>query len=181
MRRALAIALIPAVAMLTLAGFDILREPGPLQPVETALDIAEKLLLVAAIGAVAWATFALRELREEQLALRDRIELVSSRGEAWRTARSSEIAAFSDAIGAEFRSWELSAAQQDVAVLLLKGVSMKDIARARHTSEATIRQQAQSLYRKAGLSGRAEFAAYFLDGLVCRAEEHRGPEPSGNA
>ena len=48
---------------------------------------------------------------------------------------------------------------------MLKGVALRDIARLRQTSETTIRQQAQGVYRKSGLSGRAELAAYFLESL----------------
>lgn len=173
MRRALTVALIPAAAMLVLAAFDILREPAPVEPAEIALDLAEKLLLVAAMGAVAWAAIGLRDIREEQRALKDHVDRTLARGEEWRAARSSEIAAFGEAIAREFDAWNFSPAERDVAGLLLKGVSMKEIALARNTSEATIRQQAQSLYHKAGLSGRAELSAYFLDSLFSDAGERQ--------
>lgn len=174
MRRALTVVLVPAAAMLVLAGFDLLREPGPVDPVETALDVAEKLLLVIAMGSVAWAVFGLREMREEQHALRDHVDRAVARGEEWRVARSGVIAAFGNAISDEFRAWDLSPAECDVAALLLKGASMKEIALARHTSESTIRQQAQSLYRKAGVSGRTELSAYFLDSLFSDVDERHG-------
>ncbi len=56
-------------------------------------------------------------------------------------------------------------AKQDVALLLLKGFSHKEIARLRETGEATIRQQAGAIHAKADVGGRAGLAAYFLDGL----------------
>ena len=56
-------------------------------------------------------------------------------------------------------------AEGDIAGLLLKGVPLGEIARLRRTSQTTIRQQAQAVYRKSGLSGRAEFAAYSLESL----------------
>jgi hypothetical protein len=52
-----------------------------------------------------------------------------------------------------------------------------DIARLRGTSETTIRQQAQSIYRKAALRGRAELAAYFLDAVF----EAHAPAPEAQA
>ena len=55
---------------------------------------------------------------------------------------------------------------------MLKGVSARDIAHLRRTSEVTIRQQAQGVYRKSGLSGRAELAAFFLESLF----EPPGPQ-----
>ncbi len=45
----------------------------------------------------------------------------------------------------------------------MKGLSMKEIAAIRNTSESTVRQQATSIYRKANVHGRQEFIAYFLE------------------
>jgi DNA-binding NarL/FixJ family response regulator len=53
-----------------------------------------------------------------------------------------------------------------VALLLLKGLAHKEIADARETSERTVRQQSLAIYRKAGLSGRAELSAFFLEDLL---------------
>ena len=40
------------------------------------------------------------------------------------------------------------------------------IANLRATSERTVRQRAKDVYRKAGLSGRAELSAFFLEDLL---------------
>jgi hypothetical protein len=61
-----------------------------------------------------------------------------------------------------------------VAHLTLKGLRLKDIARARNTSDRTVRQQAQAIYRKAGLDGRTDLSAYFLESVLGAAE--LGPE-----
>ena len=61
---------------------------------------------------------------------------------------------------------------------MLKGMSLKEIAIARDTSEATVRQQAQAIYRKSGLSGRAELAAYFLESLFEEAEDAARGKPA---
>ena len=57
-------------------------------------------------------------------------------------------------------------AEREVALLLLKGLSLKEIAQVRSTSERTIRAQAQSLYGKAGVTGRAALSAFFLEDLL---------------
>jgi DNA-binding NarL/FixJ family response regulator len=57
-----------------------------------------------------------------------------------------------------------------VALLLLKGLSVKEIAAVRATSERTIRTQARSLYSKAGLTGRAALSAFFLEDLLAPIE-----------
>ena len=50
--------------------------------------------------------------------------------------------------------------------LLLKGLSLREIAQLRDTSERTVREQARSVYRKAGINGRASLSAYFLEDLL---------------
>lgn len=79
------------------------------------------------------------------------------------------------AIDAQFERWGLSSAEREVALLLLKGLAHKEIADVRGTSEKTVRQQALSAYRKAGLTGRAELSAFFLEDLLLpSAEDRRG-------
>jgi len=53
-----------------------------------------------------------------------------------------------------------------VALLLLKGLSFEEIASVRDTKEKTVRQQASSIYRKSGLNGRHEFAAWFFEDFL---------------
>jgi len=48
-------------------------------------------------------------------------------------------------------------------MLLLKGLSFKEIAALRITLEKTVRQQASSIYRKSGISGRHELAAWCIE------------------
>jgi DNA-binding NarL/FixJ family response regulator len=50
--------------------------------------------------------------------------------------------------------------------LLLKGHGHKQAAALTGRSERTVRQHAVSIYHKAGLSGRAELAAFFLEDLL---------------
>lgn len=69
-------------------------------------------------------------------------------------------------IAAQFQTWELTASEQEVALLLLKGLSFREIAEIRDTLEKTVRQQASSIYRKAGVSGRASFAAWFIEDIL---------------
>ena len=66
----------------------------------------------------------------------------------------------------QFQEWELTKTEQEVALLLLKGLSFKEIASVRDTLEKTVRQQASSIYRKSGLSGRHAFSAWFIEDLL---------------
>lgn len=70
------------------------------------------------------------------------------------------------AIDEQFDRWHLSPAEKEVGLLLLKGLSHKEVAEARAVTEATARQQARAVYKKAGLSGRHDLAAFFLEDLM---------------
>ncbi len=56
-------------------------------------------------------------------------------------------------------SESLTPAERDVALGLLRGWSVSRIAKARSTSRRTIANQAQSIYRKLGVTSRLELAA----------------------
>lgn len=94
------------------------------------------------------------------------VAVAQADAERWRREAGALLRGLSDAIDRQFTAWALSQAEQEVARLLLKGLSHKEIAVVRGSSEATVRQQATALYRKAGLAGRAELAAFFLEDLL---------------
>ena len=95
-------------------------------------------------------------------------DLRASEAEArrWRTEAQHALEGLGAAIDREFAKWSLTDAERGVALMLLKGLSHKEIATQRGTNEGTVRQQALAIYRKAGLSGRSSLSAYFLEGLV---------------
>ena len=74
-----------------------------------------------------------------------------------------------DEVTSAFETWRLTAAERDIAKLMLQGLRYKQIAFERGTSERTVRQQAQVILRKAGLDGRADLAARFLGPLGQRS------------
>jgi DNA-binding CsgD family transcriptional regulator len=84
----------------------------------------------------------------------------------WRSEAQELLRGLGAAIDRQFDRWGLSPAEREVGLLLLKGLSLKEAAEARQTSERTVRQQALAVYRKAGLAGRAELAAFFLEDLL---------------
>jgi len=70
------------------------------------------------------------------------------------------------ALDEQFERWGLTSAQREVALLVLKGLSYKEVAELRTTAEHTVRNQALAIFRKAGLAGRAEMAAFFIEDLL---------------
>lgn len=91
----------------------------------------------------------------------------------WRRARSvarnadQALQEYLDGLGQKieesFNRWDLTQAEKRIAIMLIKGKSLKEIAEFCHRSEGTIRQHAVAIYKKSGFAGRAELAAYFLD------------------
>ena len=167
---------VAALAIIALSVVDLIHE-GVFDTVTVALEFADSAVMVSAMGAVAWVVHGLRDLRDVQSALANNLARAMARGESWRAARQVEINALGQAIEVQFQTWNLTPAEIDIAGLMLKGASLKEIALARDTSEATIRQQAQSIYRKSGLSGRTELSAYFLESLFHTAEDQRTRGP----
>jgi DNA-binding CsgD family transcriptional regulator len=104
--------------------------------------------------------------REQTLAVVRDLEVARLQGQRWRHEARTLIKGLGDAIDEQFKLWNLTEAEREVALLLLKGLSLKEIAQIRATSERTIRAQARALYAKAGLSGRAALSAFFLEDLL---------------
>lgn len=73
---------------------------------------------------------------------------------------------YSEVIYQQFGQWKLTKSEQEVAMLLLKGLSFREISGVRETKEKTVRQQASSIYEKANLEGRHEFSAWFLEDFM---------------
>jgi DNA-binding CsgD family transcriptional regulator len=122
--------------------------------------IAGALLMTAALW-VRWS----RAERTLSIAQRT-LDAQQAERDAWRASAELALRNLSAAIDAQLVRWELTAAEREVALLLLKGKSHKAIAYETGRSERTVRQHAVTVYQKSGLGGRAELAAYFLEGLV---------------
>lgn len=86
--------------------------------------------------------------------------------ELWQQESRKYLNGLSNAIDQQLSRWKLSAAEKEVAFLLLKGMSLKEIAEIRRTAEKTARVQAMAVYSKSGLAGRSELAAFFLEDLL---------------
>jgi DNA-binding CsgD family transcriptional regulator len=83
-------------------------------------------------------------------------------GEHMRRARRE----FAQVMQEQFEAWRLTRGEQEVALLLLKGLSLKEIASVREVREKTVRQQASSIYGKTGLDGRHALSAWFLEDFL---------------
>lgn len=138
-------------------------------------------VIAMALAAIGVAGLAVRLVRARRDMTRLRASLATAREDAerWRRETADLLAGLGAAIDREFDRWGLTPAERDVGLLLLKGLSHKEIAGLRSVSERTVREQARALYKKGDLSGRADLAAYFLEDLLLPTElagKGRGPK-----
>ncbi|MEE4660966.1 MAG: LuxR C-terminal-related transcriptional regulator [Halieaceae bacterium] len=130
-------------------------------------------LLLLSLAGFVYLVLDMRRRTRQQQALRASLSLSEERlrhlSDELREARRQHGAA----IRQQFQEWRLSRSEQEVALLLLKGLSLKEIAAIRDTREKTVRQQASSIYGKSGLEGRHALSAWFLEDVL-----FTGPETS---
>jgi DNA-binding NarL/FixJ family response regulator len=90
----------------------------------------------------------------------------------WRAETSTLLRGLGEAVSTQFDRWALTPAEQEVALLLIKGLSHKEVAQVRGTSERTVRQQALAIYKKAGVGSKAELSAFFLEDLLLPIQQN---------
>jgi DNA-binding NarL/FixJ family response regulator len=145
------------VLIAVLIGWDLLTDYRDGVDMQHLL-VESAILLLAALGAA----FLLRQFHTT------RAELAKASDDAlrWRQQNQEILSGLGAAIKTQFTRWRLTPAEAEVGLMLLKGYSHKEIAALRQASERTIREQARAIYRKAGLTGRASLAAFFLEDLL---------------
>ncbi len=148
-----------------LIGLEIVEDPG-LTPVEILLELIQPMLIVIiAVGMVRLSEQVGLQQERQKLLVRD-LESARMEGLQWRNNMRELIQGLSEAIDVQFDKWGLTAAEREVGLFILKGMSYKEIALLRSVSEKTVRQQAHAIFRKGRLSGRAAPSAFFLEDLL---------------
>jgi DNA-binding CsgD family transcriptional regulator len=147
-----------------------MREEPEMSGLDLVLALVEILPVVLTSVGVALLFTIARRRHDEQLSLIRDLELARAQGQRWRAEARSLLDGLGEAMEVQFSRWNFTEAEREVALLLLKGLSLKEIAAVRNTSERTVRAQARSVYGKAGLSGRAALAAFFLEDLLAPIE-----------
>nr|WP_272210499.1 helix-turn-helix transcriptional regulator [Marinicella sp. W31]MDC2876391.1 helix-turn-helix transcriptional regulator [Marinicella sp. W31] len=104
--------------------------------------------------------------------LRLTLERMAAQGRALDIASGD----FVRIIETQFDVWGLTAAEREVGMLALKGMDMSEIANLRGSAQGTVRAQMARIYAKAGVSGRAQFAAWFVEELLGEGISHAGSD-----
>lgn len=125
---------------------DLVMDPG------TPHAILESLVAVVLVVGIFVGGWQLRQMLD-RLRTQERA-LETARGDLGRV------------IERQFSDWSLTPAERDVGLLALKGLDVAEIAALRGAAQGTVRAQLTRIYTKAGVSGRAQFAAWFVEDLL---------------
>jgi len=133
----------------------------------------EGILLVLSASVFVWGIKQLTHAKKEIRTLRVDLENLDREKELWKGENRKLLEGLSVKIEQQFVHWKLTDAETEVGFLLLKGLTLKEIAGIRTTQLKTVQQQSQSIYQKTGLASRSELAAFFLEDLLPPKETGR--------
>jgi DNA-binding CsgD family transcriptional regulator len=144
---------------------EVVTESDELSFFDIAMDAVSLALTIGAAVGVTLLAQRMQTQHEEKMTLIRDLAIAQAEGNGWRSRVRSHLAGLRAGMDRQFEEWGMTPAEREVGLLILKGLSHKEIATLRATTEATVRQQAQSIYRKANLPGKTAFSAYFLEDL----------------
>lgn len=156
-------ALIASGAVVVLVGLDLITDYAEGGSVSHL--ILEGLLLAVSGTFFVMAVKRLTQAETQIKVLHGDMAKLYAEKERWRAETHQLLEGLSVKIESQFSTWKLTQAETEVGFLLLKGLSLKEIADIRNTALKTVQQQSQSIYQKTGLASRSELAAFFLEDL----------------
>ncbi len=151
----------------------VLDQPTSLWSFHVLFEVG---LLVLSLGAVAYLWLGWRDSHETVQRTQRELDARGAERDAWRRRAEKLLRGLGEEINRQLREWGLTPVERETALLLLKGYGHKEVAALQEKSERTVRQHAVSVYRKSGLSGRAELSAFFLEDLLLPPEDDKSRE-----
>ncbi|MGY9048457.1 hypothetical protein P775_12020 [Puniceibacterium antarcticum] len=121
----------------------------------TNVDLMTALEAISVLGLMFSVFITLREYRR-----------MMQRNQSVERRLDAATGAFSQMMSDQFTRWGLTAAERDVALMSVKGVSIGDIAALRQTATGTVKAQSAAIYRKAGVSNRAEMISVLIEDMI---------------
>jgi DNA-binding CsgD family transcriptional regulator len=131
-------------------------------------------LLIFSLSAALYLSLGWRRAGDSLQKTKDELSDRAAERDAWRTRAEKLLKGLGEAIDVQFNAWDLTPAERETALFVLKGFGYKEIAAFQSKSERTVRQHALSAYKKSGHAGRAEFAAFFLEDLLLPLDSESG-------
>lgn len=134
---------------------EILASLFGLPPLPLRWQAREVVEMAATLGLILGAVLSVR------LALRASQEVLRA-----ERARRMTAGDFTTIVHYYFVDLGLTEAETEVAWLIVKGLSLTEIARLRGTAEGTVRVQSTSIYRKAGVNSKTQLMALIVEDLL---------------
>jgi DNA-binding CsgD family transcriptional regulator len=142
--------------------------------------LLEALIILLSLTGISFLILEIRQRQRETENLRKQLNVTRADLSVTRTDLSNTRAdlqaidskmqqasrQYGEVIQEQLTTWDFTQSEKEVALLLLKGLSFEEIANVRDTKEKTVRQQASAVYRKSGLNGRHELAAWFFEDFL---------------
>lgn len=128
--------------------------------------MGESLVILLSSGGILYLIREIWQRKQENQSLQTQLAVTRQDLSATQARLKAAGKQYSQLIQDQFAEWQLTTSEREVALLLLKGLSLKEIADLRNTLEKTVRQQASGIYKKSALNGRHEFAAYFFEDFL---------------
>jgi DNA-binding CsgD family transcriptional regulator len=157
------------LGLVLFVGLELIDEPD-MTPLQLLLELLSITPIVMTSVGVGLLFRVVRRQRDEQLQILRDLELARVQGRRWRAEARTYLDGLGNAIETQFSRWNFTTAEREVALLLLKGLSIKEIAQIRGVSERTVHEQGRAVYSKAGLTGRTALSAFFLEDLLAPIE-----------
>jgi len=133
---------------------------------DTKHIIKEAVVVISSIIAIALLMISLKQQKSEIISLRQDLQASNKTNSKAQKYVLDARKKLGNVITQQFSEWMLTNSETEVGWLLLKGLSLKEIAIIRETKEKTVRQQASSIYKKSGVNGRHEFSAWFIEDIL---------------
>ena len=133
---------------------------------DTEHIVKEAIIVIISTVAIAWLLWGLHQQRLEIKSLQQELETANNPQTLPKKYVLEARQKLGNVVTRQFSEWMLTGSEIEVGWLLLKGLSLKEIAIVRSTQEKTVRQQASSIYKKAGVTGRHAFSAWFIEDIL---------------
>jgi DNA-binding CsgD family transcriptional regulator len=146
------------------SGVDLLTDLS--HGADTEHMVKEAAIVGISTIAIAWLLIGLRQQRLEIRSLQQELESATDPETQPRKYVLDARKNLGNVVTRQFSEWALTGSETEVGWLLLKGLSLREISIVRNTQEKTVRQQASSIYKKAGISGRHAFSAWFIEDIL---------------
>jgi DNA-binding CsgD family transcriptional regulator len=128
--------------------------------------LSELFLLISSFSALAYFTYIINDHYRTKQKLEENLNKIRKQLEGSNIRIREGKKEYQKVIQWQFEEWGLTPSEREVALMLLKGLSIKEISKCRSTHEKTVRKQASSIYEKSTLGGRHELSAWFFEDLL---------------